>query len=389
MSEVSSKETTLPDIEPVYTKDNYFWRGKERFFIKGISYLPRKPGDIFDEFDKYQYSLADPLSDEYIPQLHRDIKILKELGLNTIQVSGIDPTKNHQKAMAILAKAGIYVIIDICEKMKSPKFHGPAFDPAFDPSPFYTLYLMRRTLRIVDQLADCPNLLGFSVSAHTIRFHALTKMAEVCRAVVRDTKAFLRLRGGRCPPVGVHINDIAMQRLPMLQYFAAGSKDERIDYFAMECYSWASPSSFYISGWSHLVRALEPYPVPMLLAEFGTNVNRRDWSELECLHSPDMTGVFSGGCMYTYFEYGNSYGIVNINDDGEVEKKAECDDLKRRLEVVNSRELEEIWTAPPRSYEDWSGNFPPVGRDWNATSAIPNLPASMAELHQEIRSDER
>ncbi|KAK3050982.1 1,3-beta-glucanosyltransferase [Extremus antarcticus] len=371
-------------MEPVYAKGNVFFRGNDRFLIKGISYFPRAPRDPTASHYT-QDSVIDALTDDRIPDLERDIPILKQLGLKTIQVTALDPTKSHHKAMTLLAEAGIYVLAEVCNKMKAPERNA---DPNFDPSRYYTLSLMRRAFRIVDQLSDHSNLLGFTVDAKVIRSRSVTKMAEVCRAAVRDIKTLLRLRQGRVQPVGVHVSDIMDLRTPMLQYFAAGPISERADYFAHDCYSWASPSDFRISGWSNMVQAFTPYPVPTFLAAYGTNINERTWGEVECLYSPDMTGVFSGGCIYTYFEYGNWYGIVTVKEDGEVEfKQPEFWRLKEKFGVVNARAVKEVHGKEVKGYEGWTGTFPAVQGGWHAGANLPDLPATVEAMFEEIEKE--
>ena len=90
-------------MEPVFCKGNAFWKGDERFLIKGISYIPRKydlhkdpPGA------KSHDALIDPLGDDHFQALKRDIGVFQEIGLNTIQISGLDPTQSHAKAMKLL-----------------------------------------------------------------------------------------------------------------------------------------------------------------------------------------------------------------------------------------------------------------------------------------------
>ncbi|KAK5166479.1 1,3-beta-glucanosyltransferase [Saxophila tyrrhenica] len=388
-------------MEPIHTKGNHFYRGNSRFLIKGISYIPRH---IDPENHRSIYSsdtIVDALADDRLEELKRDIPIFQELGLNTIQVTGLDPTRSHAKAMHLLAEAGIYVLVEIGHKIKTPaaSHAGRRMDPNFDTSRYYTLFVMRRAFRIVDQLADHPNLLAFTADAEMITSPDMTKMAEVCRAAVRDVKTLLQLRGGRRPPVGVHTSDIAGLEMSMLQYFTAGPAESRVDFFAKDCYSWASPSDFQMSGWSSMVEAYGRFPVPMFLAEFGTNINERKWDEIPCLYSPDMTGVYSGGCVYTYFEHGNQYGIaeigegfsvgedgetIGIGERGERVKKEEFGRLKEGLRMVGERTSEQLFTEEVKDYEGWTGTFPAVQGSWHATANLPDLPASVEAMYEEI-----
>ncbi len=86
-----------------------------KFFVRGVA---------------YQVEIGvDPIADDYLPSLERDVLLFKELGLNTVYVCQyehhdlmisacaltiptvkIDNTKSHDKAMKLLEEAGIYVL---------------------------------------------------------------------------------------------------------------------------------------------------------------------------------------------------------------------------------------------------------------------------------------
>lgn len=370
-------------MEPIQARGNMFWRGADRFLIKGMSYVPQSAAPGTDN----ERILLDPLSDGYLPHLERDIPVFKQLGLNTVQVTGIDPTLSHDNAMHLLQAHGIYVIVKVGERLRKPQsIPNPA---TFDSSRYYTLALMRRVLRTIDQLADHFNLLCFMFVGSKVHNYNLSPMAMLIRAAIRDCKAFLHVRGGRVPPVGVDVPDIVDLKLRSLQYFTAGPAAERVDFFAHQCYSWAGESTFRISGWQNMVQVHRQYPLPMFLSEYGTNATTRVWQETGCLYSPDMTGVFSGGCAYTYLEHGNGYGVVEISDDDRVmRKEGEFVRLKRQLEIVNQRSKDEVFgDAECRDYDSWTGTFPPTNDRWNATSVVPVLQASIDKMWQEIRRE--
>jgi hypothetical protein len=391
-----STPTVQPASEPIYTKGNWFWQGEERFLIKGISYVPRKPGG-----DPYETeSKIDPLDETRINELKRDIDVFRELGLNTIQVSALNPDNSYSKAMDLLADAGIYVLVTLFDDLKAPN-HGPhnmtEVDPHMDTAPYYTTDRLKAALKIVDEMADYPNLIGFVVAAEAINMPALSKLAEVYRAAVLDLKAWLRVRGGRCPPVGVSINEVVMMKKDLLEYFTAGDRRERADFFAMDCWSWVHKSSFHISGWKSMVEFLGKYPVPMYLSAFGGRAGKpRLWQKIGCLYSPDMTGVFSGGCLYTYLESGNRYGIVYLRADGDIQRKDEFARLKTQYEKVNARTKDEQYTADCKDYETWVGVFPTherwhattnAPRAWHATSDVPRIPGGLESLIQELTDE--
>lgn len=385
-----------PATEPIYTKGNWFWRGEERFLIKGISYIPRTPdGQPYGTESK-----IDPLDETRLDELRRDIVVFRELGLNTIQVSALKQKKSYGKAMQLLADAGIYVLVTLFEDLKTPDRGDNTtapINPQMDTAGYYTADRLMPALKIIDEMADYPNLLGFVVAAEAISMPALSKLAEVYRAAVRDLKTWLRLRNGRSPPVGVSINDVVMLQRDLLEYFIAAHGSERVDFFALDCWGWVNKSSFRISGWKNLVESLEKYPVPMYLSAFGGHAGKpRLWQEIGCLFSPDMTGVFSGGCLYTYFEYGNRYGIVKVRAEGEVQRKEEFVRLKAQYEKVNTRTRKEIYTADCKDYEGWVGEFPghetrhavtDVPREWHATSDVPRVSGGLEGLIQELKDE--
>lgn len=53
----------------------------------------------------------DPLLD--FDSLEHDISHFKEFGINTVSICTIDNSKNHNRAMAMLDNAGIYLALDV------------------------------------------------------------------------------------------------------------------------------------------------------------------------------------------------------------------------------------------------------------------------------------
>lgn len=143
-----------------------------------------------------------------------------------------------------------------------------------------------------------------------------------------------------------------------------------------------------------MVKLHQQTPVPRFLAQFGTYIGQeRIWHEIECLYSPNMTQVFSGGCFYTFAEYGNGYGIVDIDDDGTLRKKPEFDTLKRKFDIIDSRTPKEIFgdekiEKSAKPYETWEGKFPEQknGR-WYATQDIPSFPGDWSKVVRDLSND--
>ncbi|KAK4501744.1 hypothetical protein PRZ48_007553 [Zasmidium cellare] len=391
MSELQYYLSPRVAIEPIYTRGNALWRGHDRFLVKGINYFDRQSKDGESKPTVHDPKV-DVLTEEYLPKLRRDIGYFQELGLNTVAVSSLDPSKSHGAALQLLARSGFYVLVKISEDIRGPELprNNGTFDSNFDTQQHYTLDSITTSLQIVDELADHPNILGFVVSGDSLRYMSTTKIAEVSRAHIRDIKAFLRQRGGRQIPVGVTNSEILMLRFPALKYFTAGSPSDRIDFFAPDSWSWAHKSSFQISGWKNMVKVMSEVPVPMFLRQYGSYVGKeRIWEEVECLYSRDMTGVYSGGCLYTFRDPGHSqYGIVEDDEEGIVRKKPEFETLKGRFRTVNARLEEEVLEEAVGDYENWQGVFPEHKENrWVATGDVPEFPGDWNEVVAKIQND--
>ena len=377
----------MPATTPVEIRGNFFYRRDERFLIKGVSYLPCKRGAKPFSRD----GMIDPLADDYLSELKLDTTLLLELGINTIQISYFDTTKRHERALSALAEAGLYVLIQPSISVDLPQSAAPRLRRGCDDLDMRTLYtpeVVRTIFRTIEATVDHSNVLGYQLSAELINMASRSKLAECVRSAVRDTKRYLQHRGGRQVPVGVTTSDILELRHPQLQYYTAGSSDERIDFFSLNCFSWAGKSSFRVSGWQNMCESMGKTPVPMFLSEYGTNiVSPRTFHETECLYSPDMTGEFSGGCVYTWFESGNRYGLVEVPDTGYRRKRPDYEGLKRRLDVVGQRSRAEVYVAEPKDYEQWRGEMPAQTSRWQASADIPEFPGEWENMIRELEEE--
>ncbi len=308
MPKLPKNEPPRPASIPVVTRGNAFWRDGERFFVKGITYLPRSSNR---ERGNREDSV-DPLSEAYLPELKEDVALIRGLGLNSISLYNVDSSKDHSQAMAHLEDNGIYVMVKLFNDLEAPTAmpkNESNFKAKSATWPMYDNPLVTNAFRLVHNLSRYPNLLGFVVSGRCIHTPQTIPMAEVLRACIRDTKAFLRsLDGVRQIPVGVSADNSQIFMIPQVRYFSAGPAAERADFMAKQCYSWAGPSSFTMSGWHNMVERIGPETMmPMLMGEYGAKVRKsRPWDEVTCLYSPEMMSVYSGGFAYTYLENGNN-----------------------------------------------------------------------------------
>lgn len=79
---------------------NAFFRGSDRFYIRGVDYQPGGSS-----------STTDPLS--VSENCDRDVPYFQQLGINTIRVYQVDNSANHDYCMQLLQKAGIYLVLDV------------------------------------------------------------------------------------------------------------------------------------------------------------------------------------------------------------------------------------------------------------------------------------
>ncbi|BCR87494.1 1,3-beta-glucanosyltransferase gel1 [Aspergillus chevalieri] len=304
------------DVTPITTKGNAFFKGNDRFYIRGVDYQPGGSGD-----------LADPIADA--DGCKRDIEKFKSLGLNTIRVYSVDNSKDHDECMNALADAGIYLVLDV----NTPKYSLNRKDPKQSYNDVYLQYIFAT----VEMFAQYKNTLAFFSGNEVINDGPSSKAAPYVKAVTRDIRQYLRERNLRTVPVGYSAADIDTNRLQMAQYMNCGTDDERSDFFAFNDYSWCDPSSFTTSGWDQKVKMFDGYGLPLFLSEYGCNTNTRKFEEVEALYSTKMTGVYSGGLVYEYSQEPSNYGLVKVDGDSVNELK-DFDALKTAFEKTSNPE---------------------------------------------------
>lgn len=403
-------------ISSIETKGNWFWKDGERvinegnynsrssktnksqFLIKGVTYCPR----AYKHQAIFQDSRIDPLSEAWLPQLKRDIPLFQQLGINTISVEHLDPTESPEQALQLLHDAGIYVLLELFGNL-NPKENG-LHHTIDDLQHLYSPVKIRKNLATVQQTAHFSNLLGYSISQSTVCNSTSTKLAALHRAAVRDTKLFIRKLGvSRHIPVGASMSANQQFRLQALQYMTAGAPEERADFTSFGVYDWVGPSSFQISGWKNMVEAFGRFPVPMFWGDYGTAYpgRKRVLDEVDCLFSPDMTGVVSGGLLHTYghTDYKKSaeekeddsdddddedrdedeggYDLVKIEDDGSRVPKRDFGIYQQKLgEVASKPPADVVGNHEMKDYENWRGQFEANNpRYWTAEPGdVPDFP---------------
>lgn len=362
-----------------------------------MTYSPRAPDQQPGTIAK---SPINPLSEDWLPQLKKDIPLFHQLGINTIFVKHDDPTHSPEPALKLLQNAGIYVLLELYTNINFKEDYRQI--TPIDLQALYSPVKIRKNLAVVQQTAPFPNLLGYTISQFHTWSRPSTKLAALHRAAVRDTKLFLQKLGApRHIPVGASMSSNQQFRLQALQYMSAGSPEERADFMTFGVYDWVGPSSFQISGWRNMLQAFEHFPVPILWGEYGTAYSgrKRILDEVDCLYSPDMTGVVSGGFLHTFGgtdpkrtpngresdsddsdddddQDEGGYDLVRFEDDGSRVPKPNFALYQQKLAEVDSKSPSDVvGNHTVKDYENWRGQFDPNPGLWTAEPGdVPDFP---------------
>lgn len=128
--------------------------------------------------------------------------------------------------------------------------------------------------------------------------------------------------------------------------------------------------------------------IPVFFSEYGSNTARpRVFHETTAIYSSEMTHVFSGACVYEFYQGPNRYGIVEItqlpDETKALRKTSEFRTLKKRLLGC---------TEQPVTYEvpatDQSGveprPFPTRSNAWKASSELPHSPVDWEHVRSQL-----
>ncbi|KAG9858513.1 carbohydrate-binding module family 43 protein, partial [Aureobasidium melanogenum] len=349
------------DVDPIVIKGSKFFykTNGTQFFMRGVAYQE----DVQNTTDS---SYTDPLADE--STCARDIPYLQALRTNTIRVYAIDPTKNHDACMNMLADAGIYVVSDL----SAPDTSINRNDPAWNDD------LYQRYISVVDALANYTNTLGFFAGNEVSNSQNTTNASAFVKAAVRDTKAYIKNAGYRQLGVGYATSDDSTIRVDMADYFDCSSDTAlNIDFWGYNVYSWCDPSNYQESGYAARTEEFSTYSVPVFFAEYGCNTHRpRTWGEVSALYGDNMTEVWSGGIVYMYFETSNEYGLVSIVNNA-VSTLADYSNLKSAMSTVSPTGVNSASYSPTNTI----ASCPAIGTAW-AAKASPLPPSPNRELCQ-------
>jgi hypothetical protein len=354
----SPKLKRATEIEPITVKGNAFFKGNERFYVRGIDYQPGGSGGG-----------VDPLADPEV--CLKDIEKFKKLGINVVRVYSTDNSLDHDECMEALAEEGIYAVLDA----NNPRYSINRDDPH---GSYNTPYL-QSVFATIDAFAKYSNTMAFFSGNEVI--HDLlntTLTAPYVKATDRDMRAYIKAQGHRKILVGYSAADVTTNYMQTAQYFNCGNDEERSDFFAFNDYAWCS-TDFVRSGWDKKVKEFEDYGIPLFLSEYGCNHNTRNFGEVESLMHSNMTHVYSGGLMYEYSMEPNDYGIVKIKggdkNGGTIQtgEREELDEFKAYADALKK------WPAPKGdggyNPESKASKCPPRDKHWDVDpEKLPLIP---------------
>ncbi|KAF2664335.1 hypothetical protein BT63DRAFT_106345 [Microthyrium microscopicum] len=297
--------TVLADLDPIVIKGSKFFyktNGTE-FFVQGIAYQQEAGGNgTTGASASGATTYVDPLADAARCQV--DIPLMKKANTNVIRVYAVDPTKDHTTCMQLLQANGIYVFADLGNPGVSINRDTPAWNGP----------LLQRYEQVIDMFSTYTNVIGFFAGNEVTNSLNTTSASAFVRAAVRDSKAYIKSKNYRQMYVGYATSDDANVRENMANYFNCGDQSSAIDFWGYNIYSWCGDSSFTQSGYDQRVKEFSTYSVPSFFAEYGCNtVQPRKFTEVGTIFSSNMTGTFSGGIVYMYFQEANNYGLVDVS----------------------------------------------------------------------------
>lgn len=342
----------LPAIEIVGNKF-FFSNNGSQFYMRGVAYQADTANVTGGA------TIDDPLADT--EACKRDIPYLQQLDTNVIRVYAVNTSLDHSECMSALNDAGIYVIADL----SSPK------TSINRKSPSWNLELFDRYKSVVDMFADYSNVLGFFAGNEVSNDETNTEASAFVKAAVRDTKQYISDKGYRSIPVGYSSNDDEHTRVKMADYFACGDSDEKADFYGINMYEWCGKSTFKSSGYADRTAEFKNLTIPVFFSEYGCNeVSPRLFTEVETLYSDDMTDVWSGGIVYMYFQETNNYGLVSIDDDGNVSTLDDFNNYSSEIKKISPT------SANTASYTATATSLacPATNRYWKAATSLPPTP---------------
>jgi hypothetical protein len=221
-----------------------------------------------------------------------------------------------------------------------------------------------------------PNVIGFFAGNEVTNSISNTNASAFVKAAVRDTKAYISSKNYRKMGVGYAADDDPTVRLNVANYLNCGDAETSIDFWGYNIYEWCGDSNYVTSGYIDRTAEFENYNVPVFFAEYGCNQivgggAARQFTEIQALYGVNMTGVFSGGIVFEYFQDTNDFGLVTT-DGSSVSTLADYGAWKTEIAAIS------VPTVTMSAYNPTNTaaqTCPPLASTWDvAPTGLPPTP---------------
>jgi hypothetical protein len=317
-------------LDPIILKGKRFFHSVtgEYVPIKGVAYYPRP-----NEGDLSITHSVDFFTDEFKDLWEADIPNFRALGVNTLRIYAVDPSKNHDAFMCALQEVGIYIMVELLADCEDCGI-GPNEAPSCYPSS-----LKERGQWIINEFSKYSNTLVFS-AGNEVTLYATDLLMELnapCqKKFLRDMRNYVHTCSAipasilpRKVPIGMATWDYQREREAL--YFNCRTDPDDVlenpEWYGLNTYQHCDPNAISVQdlvGWIILLENFTSFalPVPVLISEYGCRERfetiglfeaQRNWLQVDALYSPAYLEQFAGGVAY---EYSAEKAVADTSDQG-------------------------------------------------------------------------